>query len=74
MEVGVNGIVAEDGKVVTDEMIAEWESALVRPHVVEHVREGDDSGLVNGHGFSQLKDGADSRRGGDVGKKLYARF
>ena len=30
MEVGVNGIVAEDGKVVTDEMIAEWESALER--------------------------------------------
>lgn len=26
----MNGIVAEDGKVVTDEMIAGWESALER--------------------------------------------
>ena len=28
MEVDMNGIVAENGKVVTDEMIAGWESAL----------------------------------------------
>lgn len=26
----MNGIVAENGKVVTDEMIADWESALER--------------------------------------------
>jgi hypothetical protein len=30
MEVDMNGIVAENGKVVTDEMIADWESALER--------------------------------------------
>ena len=30
MEVDMNGIVAENGKVVTDEMIANWESALER--------------------------------------------
>ena len=30
MEVDMNGIVAENGKVVTDEMIAGWESALER--------------------------------------------
>lgn len=30
MEVDMNGIVAENGRVVTDEMIANWESALER--------------------------------------------
>ena len=30
MDIDMNGIVAENGKVVTDEMIANWESALER--------------------------------------------
>ena len=30
MEVGMNEIVAENGKVVTDGMIADWEGALER--------------------------------------------
>ena len=30
MEVDTNGIVAENSKAVTDEMIADWESALER--------------------------------------------
>jgi hypothetical protein len=30
MEAGMSGIIAENGKVVTDEMIAEWEGALER--------------------------------------------
>ena len=30
MEVDKNGIVAENGKAVTDEMIADWEGALER--------------------------------------------
>ena len=35
-EVDMKGIVAENGKVVTDEMIAGWESALERDESVSY--------------------------------------